>query len=328
MPGEEILRVEGLRKLFPLEKSFLERILTRERRYVHAVDGVSFTVRRGEIFTLAGETGCGKTTTGRMILGLLRPTEGRIWFDGTEITSLSEAEMRPLRRRIQPIFQDPYASLNPRMRIGDAVKHPLEIHGIAEGEEARDMALEMLERVGLTPPERFYNMYPRDLSGGQRQRVAIARAMILKPEFVVADEPVSMVDVSIKAAILELMMRFKEELGLTYLLITHDLAVARYVTDRIAIMYLGKIVEIGPADEVFENPRHPYTRALIKAIPVPKPVKEKKIPIRGDVPPSPVDVPPGCRFHTRCPLATEECRTREPELVEVGPGHYVACHKV
>ncbi len=328
MPGEEILRVEGLRKLFPLEKSFLERILTREHRYVHAVDGVSFTVRRGEIFTLAGETGCGKTTTGRMILGLLRPTEGRIWFDGTEITSLSEAEMRPLRRRIQPIFQDPYASLNPRMRIGDAVKHPLEIHGIAEGEEARDMALEMLERVGLTPPERFYNMYPRDLSGGQRQRVAIARAMILKPEFVVADEPVSMVDVSIKAAILELMMRFKEELGLTYLLITHDLAVARYVTDRIAIMYLGKIVEIGPADEVFGNPRHPYTRALIKAIPVPKPVKEKKIPIRGDVPPSPVDVPPGCRFHTRCPLATEECRAREPELVEVGPGHYVACHKV
>ncbi len=326
--GEEILRVEGLRKLFPLEKSFLERILTRERRYVHAVDGVSFTIRRGEIFTLAGETGCGKTTTGRMILGLLKPTEGRIWFDGTEITSLSEKEMRPLRRRIQPIFQDPYASLNPRMRVGDAVKHPLEIHGIAEGEEARDMALEMLERVGLTPPERFYNMYPRDLSGGQRQRVAIARAMILKPEFVVADEPVSMVDVSIKAAILELMMRFKEELGLTYLLITHDLAVARYVTDRIAIMYLGKIVEIGPADEVFGNPRHPYTRALIKAIPVPKPVKEKKIPIRGDVPPSPVDVPPGCRFHTRCPLATEECSVREPELVEVGPGHYAACHKV
>ena len=326
--GDVILRVEGLRKLFPLEKSFLERILTRERRYVHAVDGISFTVKRGEIFTLAGETGCGKTTTGRMILGLLKPTEGKIWFDGVEITSLSEKELRPLRRRIQPIFQDPYASLNPRMRIGDAVKHPLEIHGIAEGDEARDMALEMLERVGLTPPERFYNLYPRDLSGGQRQRVAIARAMILRPELVVADEPVSMVDVSIKAAILELMMKFKEELGLTYLLITHDLAVARYVTDRIAIMYLGKIVEMGPADEVFENPMHPYTRALIKAIPVPKPVKEKEIPIRGDVPPSPVDVPSGCRFHTRCPLATKECAAREPDLVKVGPNHYAACLKL
>ena len=324
----DILVVENLKKYFPLEKSFVERLLTRKRRWVRAVDGISFTVRRGEIFTLAGETGCGKTTTGRMILGLEKPTEGRIFFDGTEITSLPEKEMRRLRRRIQPIFQDPYASLNPRMKVGDAVKHPLEIHKIAEGEEARKLALEMLEKVGLTPPEKFYNLYPRDLSGGQRQRVAIARAMILKPEFVVADEPVSMIDVSLKAAILELMLKFKEELGLTYLLITHDLAVARYVTDRIAIMYLGKIVEIGPADEVFENPAHPYTRALIKAIPVPKPVKEKKIPIRGEVPPSPVDVPPGCRFHTRCPLATEECRRVEPELVKVGPEHYAACIKI
>ena len=324
--GDVILRVENLRKLFPLEKSFLERILTRQRRYVHAVDGVSFTVEKGEIFTLAGETGCGKTTTGRMILGLLKPTEGKIWFRDIEITSLSEKELRPLRRRIQPIFQDPYASLNPRMKVGDAVKHPLEIHGIAEGEEAREMALDMLERVGLTPPERFYNLYPRDLSGGQRQRVAIARAMVLKPELVVADEPVSMVDVSIKAAILELMMKFKEELGLTYLLITHDLAVARYVTDRIAVMYLGKIVELGPADKVFNNPLHPYTRALIAAIPRPKPTAKKEIPIRGEVPPSPVDVPSGCRFHTRCPLATERCGREEPQLVEVEDGHWVACH--
>ncbi|RLE58724.1 MAG: oligopeptide ABC transporter ATP-binding protein, partial [Thermoprotei archaeon] len=275
-----------------------------------------------------GETGCGKTTTGRMILGLEKPTEGRIFFEDVEITALPEKEMRRLRRKIQPIFQDPYASLNPRMKIGEAVKHPLEIHGIAEGEEARKMVLEMLEKVGLTPAEKFYNLYPKDLSGGQRQRVAIARAMILKPEFVVADEPVSMVDVSLKAAILELMLKFKEELGLTYLLITHDLAIARYVTDRIAIMYLGKIVEMGPADEVFENPMHPYTRALIKAIPAPKPVKEKKIPIRGEVPPSPVDIPSGCRFHTRCPLATEECKAKKPELVKVGPDHYVACLKV
>ncbi len=324
----EILVVENLKKYYPLEKSFVERLLTRKKRFVKAVDGISFTIRRGEIFTLAGETGCGKTTTGRMILGLEKPTEGRIFFEDVEITALPEKEMRRLRRKIQPIFQDPYASLNPRMKIGEAVKHPLEIHGIAEGEEARKMVLEMLEKVGLSPAEKFYNLYPKDLSGGQRQRVAIARAMILKPEFVVADEPVSMVDVSLKAAILELMLKFKEELGLTYLLITHDLAVARYVTDRIAIMYLGKIVEMGPADEVFENPMHPYTRALIKAIPVPKPVKEKKIPIRGEVPPSPVDIPSGCRFRTRCPLATEECKAKKPELVKVGPDHYVACLKV
>lgn len=324
----EILVVENLKKYYPLEKSFVERLLTRKKRFVRAVDGISFSIRRGEIFTLAGETGCGKTTTGRMILGLEKPTGGRIFYDGVEINSLPEREMRKLRRRIQPIFQDPYASLNPRMRIGEAIKHPLEIHGVAEGEEARKLVLEMLEKVGLTPPEKFYSLYPRDLSGGQRQRVAIARAMILRPEFVVADEPVSMVDVSLKAAILELMLRFKEELGLTYLLITHDLAVARYVTDRIAVMYLGKIVELGPADEVFENPLHPYTKALIRAIPVPKPVREKKIPIRGEVPPSPVDVPPGCRFHARCPLATEECRVNEPRLERVGPDHYVACLKV
>ncbi len=322
---EEILRVENLKKYFPLERSFIERLLTRKRRYVRAVDGISFSVRRGEIFTLAGETGCGKTTTGRIILRLEEPTSGKVFFDGTDITQLRGEELRRLRRRIQPIFQDPYASLNPRMRVGDAIKDPLEIHGIAEGEEARKMVLEMLEKVGLTPPKKFYNLYPRDLSGGQRQRVAIARAMILRPELVVADEPVSMIDVSLKAAILELMLKFKEELGLTYLLITHDLAVARYVTDRIAVMYLGKIVEQGTADQVFDNPLHPYTKALMIAIPTPKPKRRRKIPIRGEVPLSPVNVPPGCRFHPRCPYATEKCRREEPPLVEVEKGHLVAC---
>ena len=321
----EILRVENLKKYFPLERSLVERLLTRRRRYVRAVDGISFSVKKGEIFTLAGETGCGKTTTGRIILRLEEPTSGRVIFDGEDITKLKGEELRKLRRRIQPIFQDPYASLNPRMKVGDAIRDPLEIHGIAEGDDARSLVLEMLEKVGLTPPEKFYDLYPRDLSGGQRQRVAIARAMILKPEFVVADEPVSMIDVSLKAAILELMLRFKKELGLTYLLITHDLAVARYVTDTVAVMYLGKIVEYGDADKVFEKPVHPYTKALMNAIPTPRPKRRKELLIKGEVPLSPIDIPPGCRFHPRCPYATEKCKREEPEFVEVGKNHYVAC---
>jgi len=321
----EILRVENLKKYFPLERSLVEKLLTRRHRYVKAVDGISFSVKRGEIFTLAGETGCGKTTTGRIILRLEEPTSGRVVFDGEDITELRGEELRRLRRRIQPIFQDPYASLNPRMKVGDAIRDPLEIHGIAEGDDARSLVLEMLEKVGLTPPEKFYDLYPRDLSGGQRQRVAIARAMILKPEFVVADEPVSMIDVSLKAAILELMLRFKKELGLTYLLITHDLAVARYVTDTVAVMYLGKIVEYGDADKVFEKPVHPYTKALMSAIPTPRPKRRKELLIKGEVPLSPIDIPPGCRFHPRCPYATEKCKREEPEFVEVGKNHYVAC---
>ena len=325
----EIIRVEDLVKYFPVERSFIERLLTRERKWVHAVDGISFTIRKGEIFTIAGETGCGKTTTGRLILRLIDPTSGRIFFDNIEITKLRGSQLRPLRRRIQPIFQDPYASLNPRMKIGDAVKHPLEIHGIAEGKEAKEMALDMLAKVGLVPPERFYNTYPRDLSGGQRQRVAIARAMILKPEFIVADEPVSMIDVSLKASILKLMLQFKEELGLTYLFITHELAVAKYISDRIAIMYLGKIVELGPARNILTEPKHPYTKALLAAVPVPNPERRGRgIPIRGEVPPSPIEIPEGCRFNPRCPYADEICKKEEPKLQEVSPGHLAACHFV
>ncbi|HDD64367.1 MAG TPA: ABC transporter ATP-binding protein [Thermoprotei archaeon] len=323
----EILRVENLVKYFPVERSFIERLLTRERRWVHAVDDISFTVRKGEIFTIAGETGCGKTTTGRLILRLIDPTSGKIFFDGIEITKLQGSQLRALRRRIQPIFQDPYASLNPRMKIGDAVKHPLEIHGIAEGKEAKEMALDILSKVGLVPPERFYNAYPRDLSGGQRQRVAIARAMILKPEFIVADEPVSMIDVSLKASILKLMLEFKKELGLTYLFITHELAVAKYISDRIAVMYLGKIVELGPAKDIFTRPEHPYTKALLAAVPIPNPKRrDRKVLIKGEVPPSPINIPKGCRFNPRCPYANEKCRKEEPELREISPDHFVACH--
>ncbi len=323
--SEEIVRVENLKKYFPLEKSFIERLLARRRRYVRAVDGITFSIRRGEVFTLAGETGCGKTTTGRLILRLEEPTEGRIIFDGQDITHLKGEELRRVRRRMQPIFQDPYASLNPRMRVGDAVKHPLLIHGLADEKTAREMALGMLERVGLSPPEKFYNLYPKDLSGGQRQRVAIARAMIIKPEFVVADEPVSMIDVSLKASVLELMMKFRDELGLTYLFITHELAVAKYISDRIAIMYLGKIVEMGDARKVFKSPLHPYTQALMAAIPVPNPHRKPSVILKGEVPVSPTDVPSGCRFHPRCPYATERCKREEPPLAEIEGEHRVAC---
>jgi len=326
--GMELLRVENLVKYFPLEKSFLERLLTRSRRYVRAVDGVSFSIERGEVFTLAGETGCGKTTTGRLILRLIDPTSGRIVFDGEDITDLRGEELRRIRRKMQPVFQDPYASLNPRMKVGEAVKHPLEIHGIAYGSEAKQIAMEFLEKVGLTPAEKFYSLYPRDLSGGQRQRVAIARAIVTKPMFIVADEAVSMIDVSLKASILELLMQLKREMGLTYLFITHELAVAKYISTRIAVMYLGKIVELGPAHRVFESPLHPYTKALMAAVPVPNPRRRKeKVKLKGEVPTAPVDIPPGCRFHPRCPYATEECRREEPQLAEAEPEHLVACHK-
>ena len=226
---------------------------------------------------------------------------------------------------MQPIFQDPYASLNPRMKVGEAIKQPLEIHQIATGDEAKSLVLDMLEKVGLIPPEKFYELYPRDLSGGQRQRVSIARAMIMKPEFIVADEAVSMIDVSLKAAILEIMMQFKKELNLTYLFITHELAVAKYISDRIAVMYLGKIVELAPTKMIFNNPIHPYTKALMAAIPVPNPTRKKKLILTGEVPVSPIDVPSGCRFHPRCPMAYEKCSKEEPPLIEVEPEHYVAC---
>jgi len=322
----EIVRVENLVKYFPVQKSLLEQFFARKVDYVRAVDHVTFSIKKGEIFTLAGESGCGKTTTARVLIRLLQPTSGRIFFNDQDITQLKGEKLRLLRRKMQMIFQDPYASLNPRMRIGDSIGHPLEIYGIARGGEKVKKVLEVLGKVGLTPPEQFINLYPLNLSGGQRQRVALARSIILEPEFMVADEPVSMIDVSLRTTIIELMLNFRKELGITYLFVTHDLAVAKYISDRIAIMYLGRIIELTDKKTLFNEPLHPYTQALLSAIPVPDPERRRKmIELKGEVP-SAIHVPSGCRFHTRCPYAEEICKEREPDLVPVTPDHLVACH--
>jgi oligopeptide transport system ATP-binding protein len=321
--GRPLLQAEHVFKYFPIKRGIL---IQREVARVHAVDDVSFEVQRGETIGLVGESGCGKSTLGRSIVRLFPLTDGRIVFDGQDITKLSRRDLRPLRRELQIIFQDPYASLNPRKRVGQIVGAPLAIHGIGDRKERKRQVQELLEKVGLSPEH--YNRYPHEFSGGQRQRIGVARALALRPKLVIADEPVSALDVSIQAQVINLLADLQDEFDLTYVFIAHDLGVVRHVSDRIAVMYLGKIVELSPAEELYERPIMPYTEALLSAVPIPDPRESEareRIVLEGDVP-SPINPPSGCRFHPRCRYATDICTNLEPPLVDYGNGHLAACH--
>ncbi|MGX1133308.1 peptide/nickel transport system ATP-binding protein [Streptomyces glaucescens] len=320
---EVLLKVTGLQKHFPIKKGLLKRQVGA----VHAVDGLDFEVRSGETLGVVGESGCGKSTMGRLITRLLEPTGGKVEFEGQDITHLGVAGMRPLRRDVQMIFQDPYSSLNPRHTIGTIIGAPFKLQGVTPEGGIKKEVQRLLSVVGLNPEH--YNRYPHEFSGGQRQRIGIARALALNPKLVVADEPVSALDVSIQAQVVNLLDDLQEELGLTYVIIAHDLSVVRHVSDRIAVMYLGKIVELADRDLLYKTPMHPYTKALMSAVPIPDPkrknAKSERILLKGDVP-SPISPPSGCRFHTRCWKATEICKTTEPPLLELRPGQQVACH--
>ena len=316
----EVLRVAGLKKHFPVRRGLLQSVAG----HVRAVDGVSLDIQAGETLCLVGESGCGKSTVGKTILRLQEPTAGQIWLGGTEVTTLSEEQMRAHRRQVQMVFQDPYSSLNPRMRVGQIIAEPLENFDIAHGAEKDRQVLALLDKVGLRQDavERF----PFEFSGGQRQRLGIARALALNPRLIVADEPVSALDVSVQAQVLNLLMDLQEEFGLSYLFVSHDLAVVEHIGHRIAVMYLGRIVELAPRERIFAQPQHPYTEALMAAAPIAAPkARSARLVIEGDVP-SPINPPPGCHFHTRCPHAEARCRVDAPPLQEIAPGHVVACH--
>lgn len=323
MSKEFLVRVRNLTKYFPTEKG----LFRRRKQFLKAVDDVSFEINKGDNLAVVGESGCGKTTTARLILRLLDPTSGSVYFAGKDIFNLSDEEMALLRPQMQLVCQDPYASLNPRKTIGQILSKPFKLHTDMPSDEIENRVLRLLEMVGLSPPDLFVDRHPHEFSGGQRQRICIARAIALNPPFVVADEPVSSLDVSVRAQILNLLKDLQARLGITYLFITHDLAVVRSVCNRVAVMYLGKLAEVGEVSGLFKDPLHPYTEALLSATPIPDPERSRsreRIILRGDVP-SPIDPPPGCHFHTRCPLAVDKCKSLEPELREKD-GRLVACH--
>ncbi len=315
MTNQTLVEAINLTKHFPASHN----------QTVRAVDGVSFTIQRGETFGLVGESGCGKTTVGRCLLRLIEPTGGQVRFDGRNLTEINRTELRGLRRRMQIIFQDPYSSLNPRMTVGQIVAEPLAVHSVGSKPEQREKVAELLRVVGLDPD--YANRYPHQFSGGQRQRIGIARALALNPDFIVADEPVSALDVSVQAQVVNLLQDLQAQFGLTYLFISHGLAVVKHISSRVGVMYLGKLVELASADDIYSKPLHPYTQALLAAIPLPDPDANKREVQRlgGDVP-TPLNPPSGCRFHTRCPQATERCKLEEPKFAEITPGHWAACH--
>jgi oligopeptide transport system ATP-binding protein len=323
--NHSLLRVVDLVKHFPITRGI---VFQKQVGAVHAVDGVSFEIKKGETFGLVGESGCGKSTTGRTILQLYKPTSGKVYYGDVDLTTLPSEDMRRMRRKLQMIFQDPYASLNPRMTVGEIIGEPLIVHNLAKNSEIQERVGRLLELVGLNPA--YVNRYPHEFSGGQRQRIGVARALSLQPELIVCDEPISALDVSIQAQVVNLLEDLQDKFDLTYLFIAHDLSMVRHISDRVGVMYLGKIVELASRNDVYENPLHPYTKALLSAVPVADPVIEEKrerIILQGDVP-SPVNPPSGCHFRTRCPLAVDLCAQKEPEWREITPSHWVACHLV
>jgi oligopeptide transport system ATP-binding protein len=322
--SQNLLEVKGLVKHFPIHRGIL---FNKQVGAVKAVDGLNFSVKQGETLGLVGESGCGKSTTGRLILRLIEPTAGEVKFEGRDVTKLSASEMREVRRDMQIVFQNPYASLDPRMTIGDSIAEPLLVHNVFKTRAEREKRVrELLDRVGLNPM--YSERYPHEFSGGQRQRIGIARALAIKPKFIVADEPVSALDVSVQAQVLNLLEDLQKEFGLTYLFIAHNLSTVEHISDRVAVMYLGRMVELASSVELYSNPKHPYTQALLSAVPEPDPSKKKqRVILQGDIP-SPVNPPSGCTFHTRCPFATDLCKAEAPEWRDTGNEHFVACHHV